>query len=104
MEGAGGSVSVPLRVLPGATSPPGIWDCCCACVSLARASISFTAMFASGDISAGEELTLDYRFVDDPYEHGNVLTEIGLAYGERDYLDPRIKGSLVETPGGETER
>ena len=61
-----------------------------------NADTSATTMFASRDIAAGEELTLDYRFVDDPDEAGNVLTEIGLAFGERDYLDPRIKDRPLE--------
>lgn len=56
-----------------------------------NAVTSATAMFARRDIAAGEELTLDYRFVDDPYEAGNVLTEIGRSFGEQDFLDPRLK-------------
>ena len=56
-----------------------------------NAVTSATAMFARRDIAAGEELTLDYRFVDDPYEAGNVLTEIGRSFGEQDLLDPRLK-------------
>lgn len=60
---------------------------------------SASAMYASRDIAPGEELTLDYQFVDDPDEHGNVLTRIGLAFGERDYLDPRIKDRLPQSFG-----
>jgi SET domain-containing protein len=48
-------------------------------------------IFANRDIVSGEELTLDYQFVDDPDEAGNVLTEIGMANGDTDELDPRIK-------------
>ena len=59
-----------------------------------NAVTSATAMFARRDIAPGEELTLDYRFVDDPYEAGNVLTEIGRSFGEQDYLDPRLKDQL----------
>lgn len=56
-----------------------------------NAVTSATAMFARRDIAPGEELTLDYRFVDDPQEAGNVLTEIGRSFGEQDYFDPRSK-------------
>ena len=43
---------------------------------------------AKRDIAAGEELTLNYRFVDDPNEAGNVLSQIAL--GESDKFDPPI--------------
>lgn len=56
-----------------------------------NAATSATAMFARRDIAAGEELTLDYQFVDDPHEPGNVLTEIGQSFGKQDLLDPRLK-------------
>lgn len=61
-----------------------------------NAATAATLMFARRDIEAGEELTLDYHFVDDPEESGNILTELGLAFGEPDYLDPRIKGSQLK--------
>lgn len=48
-------------------------------------------IFANKDIIAGEELTLDYQFVDDPNEPGNILTQIALTFGDLDDLDPRIK-------------
>ena len=64
-----------------------------------NADTSATAIFARTNIAAGDELTLDYRYVDDPHEAGNVLTEIGLAFGEGDHLDPRIKESfLIDKP------
>lgn len=57
------------------------------------ANSSAEKIFASRDIAPGEELTVDYQFVDDPNEPGNVLTEIGLASGNSDEWDPRIKPS-----------
>jgi uncharacterized protein len=41
---------------------------------------------ANRDIAADEELTLDYRRVDNPYEPGNVLTEISRKNGDYDEL------------------
>lgn len=52
---------------------------------------SATEMFSQKDIAPGEELTLDYGFVDDPFEAGNVLTEIGRSFGDAEYLDHRLK-------------
>ena len=52
--------------------------------------VSADSIFANRDIAAGEELTLNYQFVDDPGETGNVLTKIGLAFGREDELDPRL--------------
>lgn len=56
-----------------------------------NAPSSAEKIFANKDISAGEELTLDYQFVDDPNEAGNVLTEIGLRHCKQSEMDPRIK-------------
>jgi SET domain-containing protein len=53
--------------------------------------VSADSIFANRDIAAGEELTLNYQFVDDPAETGNVLTEIGLTFGGEDELDPRLQ-------------
>ena len=55
-------------------------------------------IFAIRDIAAGEELTVDYQFVDDPSEPGNVLTEIGLASGNSEDWDPRIAHSPARAP------
>ena len=53
---------------------------------------------ANRDIGAAEELTLNYQFVDNPNETGNILTEIGLASGDPDDLDPRIKRAHSRLP------
>jgi SET domain-containing protein len=45
---------------------------------------------ATRDIAAGEELTLNYRFLDDPYEAGNILTKISRDRGERDALYEKL--------------
>jgi len=56
-------------------------------------SHSSNTILANRDIAAGEELTLNYQFVDDPNEAGNILTQIGLTSGDWDDLDPRIKSA-----------
>lgn len=56
-----------------------------------NANSSADKIFANRDIAAGEELTVNYQFVDDPNEAGNILAEISLAFGDLDELDPRIK-------------
>ena len=48
-------------------------------------------IFANKDIAAGEELTLDYQYVDDPDEPGNVLTQIARQAGDGEDLDQRLK-------------
>jgi hypothetical protein len=56
-----------------------------------NAPVSATEIFTSRPVAAGEELTLNYDFVDDPGEAGNVLARIAAEFGETDYLDPRVK-------------
>jgi uncharacterized protein len=56
-----------------------------------NAPVSATEIVTSRPIAAGEELTLNYDFVDDPGESDNVLARIAAEFGETDYLDPRVK-------------
>jgi SET domain-containing protein len=62
------------------------------------ANSSAERIFAIRDIAPGEELTVDYQFVDDPNEPGNILTEIGLASDDPEDRDPR----LTPSPPGKT--
>lgn len=59
---------------------------------------SSDTILANRDILAREELTLNYQFVDNPNETGNILTEIGLAFGDPDNLDPRIQDTHAPPP------
>jgi len=61
---------------------------------ISRMALKPQTIWATRNIDAGEALTLDDQFCDDPGDVGNVLTEITLGSADWNDLDPRLKRSF----------